>query len=83
MLIVHRLPEWPAAGAALVRLAVKLCGEEGLANSSKEVKAVCVDVWGTLTTQLFFEAKLAEDEAPGLAAMLGRLLHAQQWPLTH
>ena len=76
MLIVHRLPEWPAAGMALVRLAVVLSGKAGIGHESKEVKAVCLDLWGTFGAQMFFEARTAEEEAAVLADLLGAICDA-------
>ena len=78
MLIVHRLPEWPAAGTALVRLAVTLSSKAGIGHDSREVRAVCLDLWGTLAAQLFFEARTTREEEPVLAVLLGALRPQRQ-----
>ena len=71
MLITFRLPEWPAAATALVRFVVALGGEAGIQSRDKDVRVHCMDLWGTLTAQAFYEAELAEQAEPVLQQLLG------------
>ena len=58
-----------------MRLAVTLSSKAGIGHDSREVRAACLDLWGTLAAQLFFEARTAREEEPALARLLGTL-----WP---
>lgn len=71
MLVVHRLPEWPAAATALVRFVGAVSGPGGLKHSENSVRQCCVDLLGILVSQLYFEASLVEQERLWLCQVQG------------
>lgn len=71
MLMVVRYPEWPAAAAALARFVVAVTGQKGLQHAEHGVRQCCVDLLGTLVSQLYFEASMVEQEAPWLSQLAG------------
>ena len=71
MLVVHRLPEWPVAATALVRFVVAVSGPRGLKHTDNVVRQCCVDLLGTLVSQLYFEASEAERERKWLSHVSG------------
>ena len=74
MLIALRLPDWPAASTALLRLAVAMAGPAGIQSPDNDVRVLCVDMWGVLTAQAFFEAEIVAEQQPALQEMLGDCL---------
>ena len=71
MLLVHRLPEWPAAATVLVRFVAAVSGPRGLKHGDNIVRQCCVDLLGVLVPQLYFEACLVEQERPWLCQVTG------------
>ncbi|KAK9795206.1 hypothetical protein WJX73_010305 [Symbiochloris irregularis] len=71
MLMVMRFPEWPAAAAALTRFVLAVTGHKGLQHAEHGVRQCCVDLLGTLVSQLYFEASEVEREAPRLTQLAG------------
>ena len=72
MLVVFRLPEWPAAAVALIRFVVAVSGPRGLHHSDNIVRQCCIDLLGVLVSQLYFEAHMAEAEQPWLSQISGQ-----------
>ena len=71
ILITFRLPEWPSAATALVRLVVALSGKAGIQSPDKDARLACMDLLGTITAQAFFEAEVASQQEGPLRDLLG------------
>ncbi len=69
-LLVHALPEWPAAQAALLRGVAALHSRAGLFSPDAAVRQVSVDLLGQVAAQLCYEERVAARDAPALAQVL-------------
>lgn len=63
LLLVHNLPEWPAALPMLLRLVTALLGKAGMHSPDNAVRSVSVDLLGLVAAQLCYEAHVAGAEA--------------------
>lgn len=89
VLLVHNLPEWPAALPMLLRLVTALLGKAGLHSPDNAVRAVSVDLLGLVAAQLCYEAHVAGAEADALADIITEqgeslpvpMSSAQDWEL--
>ena len=67
LLLVHNLPEWPAALPMLLRLVTALLGKVGMHSPDNAVRSVSVDLLGLIAAQLCYEAHMAGAEAEAVA----------------
>ena len=67
LLLVHNLPEWPAALPMLLRLVTALLGKAGMHSPDNAVRSVSVDLLGLIAAQLCYEAHVASAEAEAVA----------------
>lgn len=69
-LLVHSLPEWPAALPMLLRLVSTLLSKAGMHSPDNSVRLVSVDLLGLIAAQLCYEAHVAGSEAEAVADIL-------------
>ena len=70
LLLVHNLPEWPAALPMLLRLVTALLGKAGMHSPDSAVRSVSVDLLGLVAAQLCYEAHVAGSEAKAVADII-------------
>ena len=78
LLLVHGLPEWPAALPMLLRLVSGLLGKAGMHSADSAVRLVSLDLLGLIAAQLCYEAHVVGSEVDAVAALIkehGELLH--------
>lgn len=70
VLLVHSLPEWPAALPMLLRLINALHSKAGMFSPDNAVRQVSVDLLGLIAAQLCYEAQCAKMEAQAVDLLL-------------
>ena len=70
LLLVHNMPEWPAALPMLLRLVTALLGKAGMHSPDNAVRSVSVDLLGLVAAQLCYEAHVAGSEAEAVADII-------------
>lgn len=70
LLLVHNLPEWPAALPMLLRLVSALLSKAGMYSPDSAVRLVSIDLLGLVAAQLCYEACVAGAEAEAVADVI-------------
>ena len=70
LLLVHNLPEWPAALPMLLRLVNALLSKAGMYSPDSAVRLVSIDLLGLIAAQLCYEACVAGAEAEAVADVI-------------
>jgi cohesin loading factor subunit SCC2 len=66
LLIASALPEWPAAGTLLLRLAATINSQRGLQHTDPVVRQACVDLLGRLLATVHASEAAARDDTEWL-----------------
>jgi cohesin loading factor subunit SCC2 len=66
LLVASALPEWPAAGTLLLRLAATINSQRGLQHTDPIVRQVCVDLLGRLLATVHTSEAAARDDVEWL-----------------